>query len=384
MISNEKPGLWNDARKDTGIDLPAFRSASILPLPCDRWLASSALQKAIRRGDVILAQRAARTLFAADRRSLWRRLLVIAFEDVGIGSIDAIGEAASLAASAAMRRDAGGEEAAVLLACQLLAQAPKDRSADLLMTVVMHDPGLESLRALCQSLSRDRRLEMVADGAKPLTERATAAWFSCGLGSPGARLVGAGDIAALAGAYSQLGVSPSLLDAVGVAARQTRSPIALFVPLMWLAAAKGATSLLDHPPPPSALHEGAPLYALDMHTRLGRQAIRRFGEENAAIARFVRTRAPRIRNDAALRLATFYADSARVGLRLWWEQSQQVETLGIAADFHSVNVSPSVGNALIGLVREDLAHLDAIRIRTLTRDRLRRQAARGVPAGPNP
>jgi hypothetical protein len=379
MRSNDRVELQNNV----GIDPPPLGFAQVEPLACDRWLASSALQKTIRRGEVILAQRAARTLFDADQSSLWRRLLVIAFEDVGIGSIDAIVEVASLAASAALRRDAGGEEAAVLSACRLLAEAPKDRSADLLMTVVMHEPSLESLRALCQSLSRDRRLEMVADGAKPLTERAIAAWFSCGLGSPDVRRVGAGGIAALAGAYSQLGVPARLIDAIGVAARQTRSPLALFVPLLSLAA-KGPTSLLEHPLPPAALHGGAPLYALDMHTRLGREAIRRFGDENAAIARFVRTRAPRIRNDAALQLATFYADSARVSRRLMWEQAQQLETIGIAADFHSVNVSPSVGNALIGLVREDLAHLDAIRIRTLTRDRLRRQAARGVPAGPNP
>jgi MgsA AAA+ ATPase C terminal len=371
MISNEEPGLWSDAVREPPVGL----SVPIQPLPCDRWLASSALQKAIRRGEVILAQRAARTLCDADRRSLWRRLLVIAFEDVGVGSIEAIGEVASLAASAAMRRHAGGEEAAVLLACRLLAEAPKDRSADLLMTAVMQHPGLEGLREHCQSLSRDGRLDIVADGAKPLTERAVAAWFSCGLGAPGARRVGAGDIAGLMGAYSQLRVPARLIDATEVGARQTRSPLVLLVPLLGFAAAKGATSLLEHPLPPSALHAGAPLYALDMHTRLGREAIRRFGDENAAIARFVRTRAPRIRNDAALRLATFYADSARVGRRLMWAQSQELERFGIAADFHAVGVAAGIGAALITLVGENLAHLDAIRIRTLTRDRFRRGGA---------
>jgi hypothetical protein len=35
----------------------------IQPLPCDRWIASSALQKAIRRGDVRIAQRALSTLY---------------------------------------------------------------------------------------------------------------------------------------------------------------------------------------------------------------------------------------------------------------------------------------------------------------------------------
>src|SRR5271166_2480982 len=69
---------------------PPFPLDAIKPLRCDRWLASSALQKAIRRGDVLTAQRALRTLCRHDPRSAWRRLLVIACEDVGIGALHAV------------------------------------------------------------------------------------------------------------------------------------------------------------------------------------------------------------------------------------------------------------------------------------------------------
>ena len=60
------------------------------PLPCDRWLASSALQRAIRRGDILIAQRAVRTLYRHEPRSAWRRLLMVACEEVGIGAVDAV------------------------------------------------------------------------------------------------------------------------------------------------------------------------------------------------------------------------------------------------------------------------------------------------------
>ena len=63
---------------------------AVEPLPCDRWLAASALQKAIRRGDALTAQRAVRTLYRYDPRSACRRLLVIAREDIGIGAPDAV------------------------------------------------------------------------------------------------------------------------------------------------------------------------------------------------------------------------------------------------------------------------------------------------------
>ncbi len=57
------------------------------PLPLDPWTASSLLQKAIRRGDTDLAQWAASTLHRQRGASIWRRLVLIAFEDVGIGDL---------------------------------------------------------------------------------------------------------------------------------------------------------------------------------------------------------------------------------------------------------------------------------------------------------
>ena len=72
----------------------------IEPLSCDRWLASSALQKSIRRGDVLIAQRALRTLYRHEPRSAWRGLLIVACVDVGIGAVDAVIATTSRSANA--------------------------------------------------------------------------------------------------------------------------------------------------------------------------------------------------------------------------------------------------------------------------------------------
>jgi integrase len=48
------------------------------------------LQKSIRRSETDIAQRAALTLFKLKGAAIWRRLMVIAFEDVGIGSLDVV------------------------------------------------------------------------------------------------------------------------------------------------------------------------------------------------------------------------------------------------------------------------------------------------------
>ena len=73
---------------------------AIEPWRCDRWLALRAMQKSIRRGDSLTAQRALRTLYQHDPSSTWRRLLIIACEDVGIGALGAVVMTAARCANA--------------------------------------------------------------------------------------------------------------------------------------------------------------------------------------------------------------------------------------------------------------------------------------------
>src|SRR6266487_4562847 len=98
------------------------------PLRCDRWIASSLLQKSIRRGEVELAQRAACTLHAFDRSAIWRRLVVIACEDVGVGDIDALLETFLAATSTDFRRRGVGARCGGAS----VGGAVKDRSGDYL------------------------------------------------------------------------------------------------------------------------------------------------------------------------------------------------------------------------------------------------------------
>ena len=346
---------------------PPFPLDAIKPLRCDRWLASSALQKAIRRGDVLTAQRALRTLCRHDPRSAWRRLLVIACEDVGIGALDAVIVTTSRCTNPKACRGAGGDEAAALATAQMLAEAPKDRSADMLCAAADHDPALKAMRASCRFVPVARRLEFVADPTLSLPERAFAAWHSSGLDPRGERRLGPGDLGALLRTYADLGIPERLLEAVAVATKKIREPLALFLPLLWLAAEGGETALVDASPPPSGLIDGVPLYALDKHTRLGRQAIGRFAKQNAEIAQFLAEHGCGSGSDGALRMAVFYADGALTRPTLQWRCSAELSAVGVAADFHSVHVAADVGAALVRLVTAQLGDLDAIRCRMLSR-----------------
>ena len=90
------------------------------PLPTDKYVAVSALQKAIRRGDVRTAHRATATVHLLDRRSFWRRTLVTAFEDIGIGDLVAVTQTAAAA------ERAGDSEEALPAARTITTETPSD------------------------------------------------------------------------------------------------------------------------------------------------------------------------------------------------------------------------------------------------------------------
>ena len=340
---------------------------AIDPLRCDRWLALSAMQKSIRRGDGLTAQRALATLYRDDPSSTWRRLLIIACEDIGIAALRAVVMTATRCANAKALREMGKDEAAVLATARMLAEAPKDRSADLLFAVVLHDPALETMRSRCRSVSVARRLEFVADPTLSLPERALAVWHSSGVEAWGEQRIGPGDVDALMQTYAELGVPGRLLEAVAVAIKKARDPFVLLLPLLWLAAAGSESKLLDLPLTPSTLINGVPLYALDKHTRLGRQAIGRFARENAEIAQFLTERGCGSGDDGALRIAVFHGDGALTRPTLQWRHSAELAATGVAAAFGSSNAAEGVGAELVQLVAAHIADLDTIRIQLLSR-----------------
>ncbi|MBB4201056.1 hypothetical protein GGD83_004886 [Rhodoblastus sphagnicola] len=332
---------------------------------CDRWTASSALQKAIRRGDAVTARRAALTLLQHDRAALWRRLLVIAAEDMGVGSIGTLVEVARLAADARSRRRFGSEDRCAAHACKRLAAAPKDRSTDHLFAAAAHWPTLDAVRNECGVAAIPERLAIVAEVTRPLSERAVAAWYASGVENWPERRVGKGDLDGLMRVFADLGCSGDLIEATAIAARRTRAPICVFLPLLALAAADGGyVEQVDTRK--SASVGGVPLCALDGHTRMGRQAIAQFLRSNAEVADFLAANVPDYRAEKALRLAVFYADSAPISVRFNWRDQTALERLGVAADFSRVRADLGVADDLIEIVRRNLDHLDALRTDLLT------------------
>jgi protein tyrosine phosphatase (PTP) superfamily phosphohydrolase (DUF442 family) len=156
-----------------------------------------------------------------------------------------------------------------------------------------------------------------------------------------------------------------LLDAVRIAARKTREPIVIFLPLLWLAVSDETPTIDNGAMPESTYVNDVPVYALDGHCRAGRRAIATFRRDNADVAGFLSYYVANFRAARALELGVFFADAALVTPRLHWRQARLIERLGIDADFTSAKVDPVVGSQLTELVRQNLDHLNAIRANIL-------------------
>lgn len=145
----------------------------------DRWRLASSLQKAIRRGDVSAAMRAAHACHSVDPAHLRKRLVVIAIEDVMLGNLLAVAWTLALAGNHIARRTAGDLKAAVWLA-KALASGAQDRTACDLVTVVDFDRDRHSEMELLASWPDKALADAATDLERPVADRMAATWMLAG------------------------------------------------------------------------------------------------------------------------------------------------------------------------------------------------------------
>jgi hypothetical protein len=341
------------------------------PIAADPWVVSSLLQKSIRRGEAQIAQDAAFTLMKLNGAAIWRRLMVVAFEDVGVANIDAVTAVVAASSDAALRKSCGGNNHIAIHLARLLAASPKDRSADYLVGAKDH-PALANFARTIRDASVEDILLGLGDNTLSLPSKAISAFFA----APKRYRVGSrASLDCLLGAYRELGVPEDLLAATQIAASRTREPITVMVPLIWLAAQANREASVRDCPVPSLVQMGdVPLYALDQHTRLGREAIWRFAREHPAVRWCLTHYVPERCWRGVAYVAAFYVDGAPVACRLIWYQSEALEAFGIERDLLHAGLPAEGIGPLLAVMRANLDYLNNLR-----RDVLARSQADLVP-----
>jgi hypothetical protein len=334
-------------------------------LRLDAYATASLLRIAIRRGEADLADSAAIRLHRLCGPRVWRHLLFSAFEDVSVGSLDALLETTGIALGGVAGRSVEGIEPHLGALARQLAEAPKDRSAICLMSAAWSHPAFEDARRVIDKASPAERLDLVAEADVSLTVRAIAAWRASGMRW---RASAQGDLTDLMAVFAQLGVPADLILAARQGANLTHKPIVVMAPLVWLAACKDSNpAIVACPLSERATMSGVPLCAFDWNTVIGKTAIRRLARQSQAVRDALRAFAPENRAQLVASSAAFYADGAPVSRRLDWEGSVALEVMGIEADMLRAGAALPGVQPILAAFRDNLGDLNLIRARLFCR-----------------
>jgi hypothetical protein len=318
------------------------------------------LQKAIRRGETALAEKAAALLYRYRGKAIWRRLTTIAVEDVGIADLEALWEVVRLSADEELRAVLGSEAELIARVVDRLADAPKDRSADYLYCAVTKlETALAERTQMCGYDDVDL-LSIAAKEHEPLIRRANAAFLLC--------LRGQGDAARLQEPAVQRLVTacgcPEPLEYAMIELTRSRAhPFALMLPLIWSRwnfSEAQRTVFLDALPAPEFVDE-VPLYTYDFHTAAGKRAILSFARTNEEVDRLLSNFVPRSRWDGVAFIAAFYADAAPVSKRLEWSAGRLLYSTGLYADMMDAGSPFEAVLPLADAARRNVQHLNELR-----------------------
>ena len=335
-------------------------------LKLDPWAASSLLQKAIRRGETDFAIHAAHTLYRHRGRAIWRRLVTIGFEDIGIADPKLLAELTYVASDKKLRAAIAAETELIENFCSRLAAAAKDRSADYLYCAATKLPEAQRTQSQLSAVTTDRRLAIAHDSSQPLITRAVAILLGCSAGREAQKVSQALLAAFFRGSPSD---RSHWRDAVTTAARMGCHPFVLMLPILQSALLEGGQSeqvASDEIPPPE-IYGGIPLYTFDKHTMVGKQAIASLVAENRDLRTTLKAHAPEIAWRSIAEIAAFYVDATPIKSRFQWNRSRELEAKGLEADMVEAGCPASGIDPILQGVRQNLPLLNELRRRALSR-----------------
>jgi hypothetical protein len=242
------------------------------PLPCDRWIARSCLQKAIRRAEPELAQRALANLFQYDRRATWRHLTIIALEDVGVANIDILTRIVAAQRNRLWRNQQGGDWPVMAELVRHMAVSDHCQAACDLLLRALNDPQLDADRATASDLDAPQLAQMLWQTPVAIETKAIAATALGGGLAEGQQF---NDPCAVFDILAEAGRSSHVVETCRAAWRLSRNPMAMLLPVVCAQfAACDRHSINDDALPPVEMVDGVPGYALDQFTRRGNSVSR--------------------------------------------------------------------------------------------------------------
>ncbi len=327
----------------------------------DAYTSSSLLQKAIRRGEAELALLAAEKLLPKRGKGIWRRLLAIAFEDVGVANSKALGRVLELAEHHLSDRTSAASHG-IGDAIVTLAESPKSRSADHLICSARQHLLSKSVGERVEQSDLSEVLAIAGDPSQPLITRMAILIDTCGRTEKRALSIQSERQSSLRSVLPRQ--SHDAIDLCLRGFKLLKDGIVLPLPLLDAAVSDVDSSLfVFHQKLPEYCYVNeVPTWVWDKHTSIGKRAFRKLIQESEPVSDCLGHYVCPENYLAAACMAGFYVDAAPVVQRLEWAGSVELELAGRTADMRKAGCPPCGIEPLVNAVADNIDHLNAIRL----------------------
>ena len=292
-----------------------------------KWKALSAMQKAVRRGNVIEAWRSTYALTAYGQgASVWRRLVIISMEDVGLGDPYAVALLLVVAGNKALRHELG-EDKCLLYALMLLCKATKSRDMCDVIFAGLFLPGQYKAEAKAAlTFSDEEMIDIASDETALFKDRVIAHWRMYG---PKFKTPNGLNPAVTKGLiekmYTRMKLPPLIQFVAHTSYRAAGEALGIPVPFVWQLMCASTWAAFGKDPfenGDEAMVQGVYAASLDKHTWAGKGAIRKFCGWGPVAEALEQT----CKGDAftAVERAVFYVEGALLRPRLAYEGSEKL------------------------------------------------------------
>jgi hypothetical protein len=353
------PVILNNARESLADEIFGYREPKPAPLKISPWLAMSLLQKAIRRGEDQLAQRAAATLLLIAPDRLWRRCGAAAFEEVGVADLQTVSLVTAALAGKRYRATIGAEWKVASFIVDRMTNAPKCRAADDLLLAADSHPLFRRART---DLATKTTAELIriATGDAALPVRALAVWYAVGTHPRQTRHLSArrGEASAFFDGMCEAGLPHTAVEIAREGFRKIGEPLCPFVALLVPLARIEASTIEDDDMPAGCIIGEIPGWSYDLYSREGRQALQTFLQTDCETARWVRDHVPAGQRVHFLGTIVFRVEGGLVRQRSRWPTGDELRRL---VDIECNSPSCPDATETLQMMRNDIGLLNAER-----------------------
>ena len=336
----------------------------------DKWVAASAMQKGIRRGDHAVAVSAASFLAEIDVRMLRRRLAVTAVEDVGVGDPWLVGLTMFCCLRAGALPIHGRHQ--ITMACvAALASSAKERSGDYLQTALKAHPELAGRIDQLQMCDLDELRDAMIGGDRDLIDRTIAAWLLAEIPSQEFKNFQdvAGDRQVFMFCLESLNIPVWMPFITATASPVLREPMVWTFPIKVDHLAGQSFQVQNVTLPAAVATEKVPHYALDCHTRMGKAALRKLLANCEELRGFLHNHVRAGSVQRTLEGALFTVEGGCINREIHYPGSADIKRLGQETDVCQHGLEPTAMPELLCLLRSQMGNLEDIRCDLLSKAR---------------